>query len=385
MIATLLSWIVLVVAVTPLAYYAFASYCARQHIGRSRRSSGTFTPPVSVLKPIRGLDRETYENMVSFARQDYPEFEILFAVADEDDPAVPVVRRVMREFPDRAIRLIVGAPALGANSKVNKLCRLVGEARCDVLVASDSDVRVEPHFLRDVVAPLEDARVGVVTLLYRGISDGHLGSDLEAIGLSSDWVAGVLVARHLGDVGFAFGAAIATTRERLAEIGGFEALVDHCADDYELGYRIAARGFHVALPPHVVMSESVGSTLSQFFAHQMRWAVTTRHSRPGGYLGSVLTQGLPWSIAAAAAAPSARVALAYLSGYAILRALMAWSAGIRVLGDPVLRRKWWLVPVRDAVWFVVWTVSLFRNRVVWRGREFVLRKGRLIPVDPRRS
>jgi ceramide glucosyltransferase len=378
---TLLQWIVLLGAVTPLVYYAFASCCAWRYAGRNRRSAGTVTPPVTILKPVRGLDRETYENFVSFARQDYPEFEMLFAVAEEDDPAVPVIRRVIQDFPGRSIRLVVGAPALGANSKVNKLCRLMHEARWDVVVTSDSDVRVEPHFLRDIVAPFEDPRVGAVTMLYRGISDGRLGADLEAIGLSSDWVAGVLVARRLGDVGFAFGAAIATTRERLAEIGGFEALVDYCADDYEVGHRIAARGFHVALPRHIVESESVGTTFLQFFRHQLRWAVTTRHSRPSGYLGSILTQGLPWSLAAAIAAPSSSVAWSYVGAYAVLRAMMAWTAGIRVLGDPVLRRKWWLVPVRDAIWFVVWTLSFFRNRVVWRGREFRLRKGRMVPLS----
>ena len=201
-----------------------------------------FAPPVSILKPIRGLDRETYENYLSFCRQDYPEFEILFCVTDEQDPAIPVIEQMIRDFPERSIRLLIGSEPLGASDKVNKLCRMAREARHDMLVVSDSDVRVEPDFLRTIVAPFQNSKVGGVTCLYRGITDGSFAADIEAIGNSADFAPGVLVAWLLGDMNFMLGAVMATTKKHLAEIGGFESLVDYFCDDYELGNRIAARG-----------------------------------------------------------------------------------------------------------------------------------------------
>jgi ceramide glucosyltransferase len=376
-----LTWTVLVLACCPLLYYAFAIDSARRWRGSATRPRRPFTPPVSVLKPVRGLDRLAAEHFASFCRQDYPDYEMLFGVADADDPAIPIITRLAEEFPRVPIRLIVGAPEIGASSKVNKLCRLAREARHDVLVVSDSDVTVPPGHLRAVVAPLADARVGAVTCLYRGISDGGFWSDLEAIGISTDFIPGVLVAQRLEGMTFTLGATTATTRRALADIGDFEALVDYCADDFELGHRLAARGHVIVLADCVASTESAARDGIGFLRHQLRWAVTLRHSRPLGYVGKItFTQGLPWTLAAMTVAPSATIAAVYGSAYLILRCAMARIVG-GVIDDETARRKLYLVPIADAFAGAVSIAALCSNRINWRGREFELRKGRLVPID----
>jgi ceramide glucosyltransferase len=380
MIVTALRATVLFVAALPLAYDLFVVYSARRFFRTRRLPVDDFTPGVSILKPVRGLDRASYENFATFCRQDYPDYEIVFAVADEDDPAIDVIRRLMANMPERSIRLLIGAPNLGPSSKVNKLCRLAREARHDLLVINDSDIRVTPEYLRSVVAPFRDPRVGAVTCLYVGIADGYLAGELESIGIATDFAAGVLAARQLEGVTFALGATMVTTRERLRDIGGFEALVDYCAEDFQLGYRIAALGYLVELAPYVVSSECAARTMRDYFQHELRWAICRRHSRPLGYAGLLLTQGLPWAVAATVVAPSAAVATGYFGAYLTLRLLMAWSVAQWALGDARAVRKWWLLPIRDALAFVVWFAGLFLNRIHWRGREFIVDDGRLIPV-----
>jgi len=378
-----LAWSVLVLACFPLLYYAFAVDTARRWHGRLPvHQGGAFTPPVSVLKPVRGLDPGAAEHFASFCRQDYPAYEILFGVADPDDPAIPMIARLADENSHVPIRLIVGAPELGPSSKVNTLCRLAREARHNVLVISDSDVTVPSGHLRAVVAPFSNPRVGAVTCLYHGISDGRLWSDLEAIGISTDFIPGVLVANRLEGMTFALGATMATTRRHLAEIGGFDALADYCADDFELGHRVAARGHVVALADSIAATECGARTAVEFFRHQLRWAITMRHSRTWGYVGKVaFTQGLPWTIAAMAMAPTAAVAAAYALAYVTLRGAVAWMVAGRILGDDTARRKLHLVPVADAVTCAISIVALCSNRINWRGRWFELRRGRLVRID----
>jgi ceramide glucosyltransferase len=373
-------WVVLIGAVLPLAYYLVVISCAVGFFCRQEHGSADLTPPVSILKPIRGLDRETYENFASFCRQHYPRYEILFGVADEQDPAIPIIRKLSRDFPDIPIRLLIGSEHLGSNDKVNKLCRLVREARHDLLVISDSDIRVRPDYLRGVVSPFGDRRVGVVTCMYVGAAEPRLWSELEAVNLSSNFMPGVLVARQLEGVRFAMGATIAVTRERLREIGGFEALADFAADDFELGSRVAARGYRVDLSPCTVQTMCSSRTAEEFFERHLRWAIVVRTSRSRGHFGWILTQGLPWSLAAVAAAHSSFLAVCYLGAYLTLRLAMAWTVGVWGLQDQLLRKKLWLVPVVDSLGFVVWALSFVCNRINWRERRFYVRGRRLIPL-----
>jgi len=386
MTLTVLRWLVLALALAPFAYYLLAIYSAlRFFFGQRERGSSTsdFTPPASILKPVRGLDREAYENFASFCQQDYPTYEILFAVSDAGDPAVSVIQKLIGDFPERSIRLLMGAENLGTSGKVCKLCRLVREARYSLLVISDSDVRVDPDYLRGVAEPFRDPKVGAVTTLFRGIVERQIVSELDCVGATAEFCAGALVARQLEGVRFTLGATMATTRERLAEIGGFEALVDHHSDDFELGNRIAARGYRVELAPKPVWMIFPAQTLRDYLRHELRWAIGLRHIRPWGHLGLLLTHGLPLSLAAAAVAQSRSVAAGYLGAYLVLRFLMAWTVGVWGLKDPVLRRKFWLLPLRDALAFPVWLASFASNRIEWRGLEFTILKGRLVPVARR--
>jgi len=323
----LLRWMVLVLAVLPFAYYSLVIVSAIHFFRRRENESVAPLPAVSILKPVHGLDYEAYENFASFCHQNYPKYEILFGVADEQDSSIPVIRKLIQDFPDLPIRLLIGYKRLGSNDKVNKLCRLVREARYDVLVISDSDIRVEPAYLQKMAAALEDKRVGIVTCMYRGVAEPHFWSALEAFNLSSSFMPGVLAAWLLERVRFGMGATIGITRQRLRQIGEFETLADFAADDYELGRRVAARGYRVELSRCVVQTICSSHSGEELFKRQLRWATVVRNARPGGHFGWLLAQGLPWSLAAAAASRAFNVAAVYVGAYLALRLAVAWEIG----------------------------------------------------------
>ncbi len=375
----------LVAATAPFIYYVAALVAAARFSRQPSSSPTKVCPPISILKPIRGLDRETYENYASFCRQEYPEFELLFCVTDSDEPAIPIIEKIIADFPRRAIRLLVGSESLGVTDKVNKLCRLVREARHDLILISDSDVRVEPGFLRKIAAQFQSSQVGGVTCLYRGLSDGSIASDFEALGNSTDFAPGVLVAWLLGDLDFMLGAVMATTKQQLASIGGFETLVNYLSDDYELGNRIAKSGRRVELSECPVSIVYPRQTFAEALGHQLRWNMTIRCSRPWGHFGLIFSQGLPWTLVAAAVAPHGRIGAAYLVAYAVLRLSVAWTIGAHMLADVLVTQKMWMLPLRDAVAFFVWLWSFFPQRIHWRGQDFYIRDKRLIPVSSRQA
>lgn len=380
-------WVVavLVAAAFPLVYYLLACFAALAFSRRTKAQTSpasTFEPPVSILKPVHGVDFASYENYASFCNQDYPQYEILFAVNDESDPAIAVVQRLIADYPQRLISLFVGAENLGANKKVNNLARLTREAKHEILALSDGDVRVGPKYLRNVVAPLRDSHVGAVTSFYRGIAQKNLYAELETVGASSAFFAGVLMAVWTEGVKFALGASIATTKTWMRKIGGFEAIAAFLADDYEIGHRIAQSGGRVVLSHETVSTMYPAQTLRGFWQHQLRWARTVRLCRPASYAALLLTQGLPWVMAAALVAPAAWIAASYLLMYLMLRLAMAYLVGVSVVGDKVLRRRLWLVPFWDAIHFVVWATSFASNRVVWGNIEYVVDRGQMKPVVP---
>jgi ceramide glucosyltransferase len=378
----------LVLAAAPLAYYVTAILAAVRFFGRERTRTRTlpgYAPPVSLLKPVRGVDFGSYENYASFCRQDYPDYEILFAVNDEADPAVPLIRRLASDFPHRRTRLIVGAERIGANRKVNKLIRLAREAQHEIVVLTDGDVRVGSNYLREVVAPFAKAGTGAVTSFYRAVAEKSLGAELEAIGASSDFFAGVLVAEWKEGMTFALGASIVTTKQWLDRIGGLEAIADAHSDDYELGHRIAKAGGEVLLSRESVWTMYPAQSASGFWEHQVRWARTVRLCRPLSYFGLIFTHGLPWALLAAWIAPAKGIAGAYVLAYLALRLLMAWTVGVWGVGDELLRRKIWLVPLRDAIYFAVWIASFASRRITWGGEEFTMEKGQMVPTGAGKS
>ena len=370
-------------AAASLLFYLFGAWAAWRFFAGARRAParvGTFAPPVSILKPVRGLDRGAYENFASFCRQDYPEYEIQFAVSEEDDPAVRVIRQLIHDFEKPSIRLLIGVEKQGANDKVAKLCRLVHEARHDLLVISDSDVLVAPDYLRGVAELLADPQVGAVTALYRAAEAPSFGAAMDAVGSSASFTGSVLVARALEGLRFAMGSTMATTRQRLQEIGGFEGMLDLHSDDYELGRRIAARGYRVELASQPVSMQFPSETLGDHLRHELRWLVGIRNNRPAGHFGMLLTQGLPWASLAAVMATQGAVAVAWLGAYLFARLGSGYVIGAWGLGDPVVRRKLWLLPLYDFFAFFVWIASFSMSRIEWRGAFFTLEHGRMVPL-----
>jgi ceramide glucosyltransferase len=379
--------LLLVLALAPFVYYLLCLYHVVDYFRAIRRlspRSDRNAPPVSILKPVRGVDSQAYANFASYCQLDYPEYEIIFAASDPADPVVPIIEKLTRDFPGTKIRLITSVEQLGQNNKISNLHRLVQEAKYDLLVMSDSDVFVNRDYLRDVVAPFADSAVGAVTTFYRCAGGGTLGADLAMLGMCADSLPSALVARSFeGGVQFAFGWTMATTKERLAEIGGWESMADYHSDDFELGNRIAHRGHRVEFMREPVSVVFPKERPEDFYAQELRWAIGLRNVRPLAYVGLIFTHGLPWTILAAVVAGSAGwsgIAAAYLAAYVILRMAVAWTAGVWGLRDENIRQKIWLLPLRDGIMAVIWVRGLLSDRIKWRGLEFRVKKGLLRPV-----
>jgi len=360
-----------------------ASFLHGKKADNMARARGNL-PPVSILKPLKGIDPEIYESFRSHCLQDYPEYEIIFGVSDPGDPAVASVQRLQREFPERAIKLVVSPSILGANVKVSNLAQMLSTARFEHLIVNDSDIRVESDYLRRVIAPLtsessEGQRAGMVTCLYRGIAAPTLGSRLESLGISTDFCGGVLVARQLeGGLHFGLGSTLAFRSADLERAGGFNAIVDCLADDYELGRRISALGLPVVLSDIVVETHLPAYNSRDFLAHQLRWARGVRDARLGGYIGLAFTFGLMWGLLNLMAAHAAPWSWAVLGAVALLRVAVALVVGKAVLRDAQTLKYLWLLPLRDAIAVAVWIASFAGHTVTWRGDRFKLRKGKLI-------
>jgi ceramide glucosyltransferase len=367
-------------------YYLLCLWSAAKFLRERQAPAETLAsslPPVSILKPLKGIDPEIYQSFRSHCLQDYPEYEIIFGVSEPDDPAIESVKQLQGEFPERQIRLIVCPKILGANVKVSNLIQMLPEARYQHLIVNDSDIRVEAHYLREVVAPLADPRAGMVTCLYRGVAAPTLGSRLESLGISTDFCASVLAAWQLeGGIRFGLGSTLAFRRADLNKIGGFDSFVDYLADDYELGKRIAALGLKVKLSQVVVETFLPSYRLRDFFAHQLRWARGVRDARAGGYLGLIFTFGLFWSLLALAASRGALWAWAGLAVTLFLRLAVALLVGGSVLEDRQVVHNAWLIPLRDLIAVAVWIASLGGHTVIWRGGRFRLKDGKLSRISP---
>ncbi len=381
----LIEIILLALAAAPLAYYAIAIFSVWRFFRSARRGSPSrsdFTPAVSNLKPIRGADPDAYANFASFCCQDYPDYELVFCVSDRDDPALPVIEELRRAFPERSIRVLFGSGRDAANDKVAKLDRLVAEAAHAVLVISDSDVRVRPDYLRTVVAALADSKVGAVTCFYVTAQEKTFADRLHSTGMLSDFYAGIIVAWQLDGVKFALGPTIATTRERLADFGGYRAIENLPGDDLLVGRLIAEQGYEVKLLPYTVETVADFASLGELLHKRLRWMVVMRHMRPWGHFGLLFTQAVPWLLAALALAP-AIVALAYWGTYLGLRWLLTWMIAAWGLRQPGVARKLLLVPLWDAVAFGIWAASFTRRTLRWRGHDYTIQDGALVPVATR--
>jgi ceramide glucosyltransferase len=324
---------------------------------------------LSVLKPLAGLDEGLETNLRSFFTQRYPHYELLFALRHDSDPAAAVVRKLEAEFPHVASRLIfVGEPPY-ANAKVWSLERMTIEARHDVLVMSDSDIRVGPDFLDVVAAEFSDAKLGVSTCPYRAVPGASTASTLEAIGMNTEFLSGVLVARMLEGMRFALGPTLTARRETIAAVGDWPHLAEFLAEDFVIGNLAAERGWRVILSSYVIEHRIGSQGWRANGRHRLRWYRSTRRSRPAGYVGQLFTNPLPLALLLLAARPEWWPAAAVVVA---LRTAAAWATAGWVLHDPLTARRWYFVPVQDVFSFVFWVAGFFGNTIDWRGRRYEL-------------
>jgi len=378
----ILPTIFLALAAIPFIYYGIVLFsCWRFFRRPQRRDTTSFTPPISILKPIRGLDPEAYENFASFCRQDYPDYELLFCVGDREDPAMPLIENLQREFPERPIRVLFGSGRDASNDKVAKLARLVSEAGHEYVVISDSDVRVRPDYLRRVVAPLADPKIGAVTCFYLSIEERSLADRLQSVGMMSDFYAGIVVAWQLDGVKFALGPTIATTRTRLAAFGGYQSIENRPADDLLVGRLIADQGYEVELSRYPVETVADFHSVSDLMHKRLRWIVVMRHMRPWGHFGLVFTHGLPWALAAVAVHPTLATAAIYLGGYFAMRCAITATIAAWGLKQHSYWKRMGLIPLWDAAAFLIWVASFLRRSIRWRGSDYYIRGGTLVPVN----
>ena len=344
-----------------------------------KQTACNFAPGVSILKPVKGVDPRMYAGFVSHCRQVYAgEIELLFGVRSLEDAAVAEVARLRVEHPEMNIRLVECPVLLGSNGKVSSLAQMLPQAKYEYVVVNDSDIVVSPEYLAKVMAPFAEAAVGLVTVPYIGLAHGTVWSKLEALGISTDFMPGVLTARKLeGGIRFGLGSTLATTKTALAAIGGFEALVDQLADDYEMGARLAAAGYRVELVHEVVATTVPAYSLRGFCEHQLRWARGTRDSRRAGYLGLGVTYVLPWALAAVIASGGALWSFSLLSVALLVRVAVALNVGVGILRDGQVLRDMWLLPLRDCFGLFFWAWSYASDVVVWRGEKFRLKRGML--------
>ena len=375
-----LGWLLLAGSGFGCVYLIYAGQLTR-NFASWRQKPAAQSPPASILKPLCGEDSDLYENLASFCRQAYPVWQIVFGVQDAADPAIPVVRRLIKEFPKADLKLVVEGGRRVGNLKVANLQNMLPEAKHDLIVIADSDMRVTSDYLSAVIAPLLDAGTGLVTCLYRAVPAAGRWSRLAALHINHGFLPQALVAYQLGARGGCFGATLALRRDTLAAIGGFAAVADHLADDHALGAAVRHLGRKLVLSPHLVDNIVAEPSLAELFRHELRWGRTIRAIEPAGYLGSVVTQPLPLALAALALGtyPAAAGAMA-LSALACRFIMVRMVDGaLRLPPTPL-----WLLPGRDLLSFGVFVASFFTRKVAWRDRTFrVGRNGQLIPYGDR--
>lgn len=344
-----------------------------------------FTPPVTLLKTLCGLEPRLEENLESFFTQDHPSYELIFGTRDVSDPALRIVDKLRDKYPKVSVTIAFSGPPDRPNAKVCSLKKMVPLATSDFLNISDSDVHVEPNYLREIMAPFADPKVGMVTCLYRGVPTGGLWSRLEALGMSVEMTSGAIVANTLEGMKFALGPTMVGRREAIEQAGGMDALADYCSDDYLLGNWIAERGWTVVLSHHAIDHIVLNRDFKHSVLHQVRWMKSTRFSRPKGHFGTVLTFAMPFGLLGfvAALAASRPTLAAVILGSAILnRMILSIASGWAVVRDPKAVTYCWLYPLRDLMGFFFWAASYFSSEIVWRNQRYRLHYGgKMTPVS----
>jgi len=329
------------------------------------------TPPVTILKPVCGLDKDLYENLRSFCEQDYPVSQVIFGVSDRADPALPVIEKLIQAFPDRDLTLVVNDRLIGTNRKVSNLANMYASAKYEILVIADSDMHVGPDYLRSVVESFRDERVGAVTCLYTGLPGGGLASVLGAAFINEWFLPSVLVALSFQEIKFCFGSTMAVRRGVLEQLGGFARFANLLADDYMLGKLVSDAGYRVKLSQYVVDNVVYEPDFRTLFLHELRWAATIRMVQPVGYSFSFITYCIPLTLLYFAVCPNLIDGMITVAGAVLLRILMHFTArySLGIKGGT----HFWLSPFRDILCFTIWAVGLFNRCVHWRQYTYALK------------
>ena len=371
------AWLLLALVAGSVVYCVLVVVAARRYLS-VRPSVSERVIPISILKPLSGADEGLEENLRSFFTLDYPDFEILLAVRRPDDPAVAIAESLCRAYPKVTAQLLVVGEPPYPNAKVFSLDRMMAAARNDVLVMSDSDIRVSPDMLRVVSPEFQDPKLGVATCPYRAVAGRSFWSQLEAVGMNTEFLGGVLVARMLEGMKFAVGPTIVARKQALHEIGGFDRLKDYLAEDFVMGKFAADAGWTVILSSYVVEHRIGSESFAANAAHRLRWARSTRRSRPAGYAGQLFTNPLPLAALLVMLRPEWWPVLA---ATVVIRALAAYATAGSILHDTVCAQRWWLIPVQDLLSFVFWIAGFFGNTIIWRGKKYYLQAdGRFVLV-----
>lgn len=363
-----MSWILAALVAGSAVYCLLVVAAARKYL-RARPPALSSAEAISILKPLHGLDEGLEQNLRTFFEQEYPDFEILFAFRSAGDPSVALVERLREEYSRVPSRLLITGEPPYQNAKVWSLHRMMEQAANDLLVMSDSDMRATPDLLRTIGAEFQDAKLGVTTCPYRAVPGRSVWSVLEALGMNTEFVSGILVARMLEGMKFAVGPTIAARRRVIRAIGGWDRLQAYLAEDFMLGKLADAAGYGVALSSYVIEHRIGSEPWDRNAAHRMRWNRSTRRSRPAGYIGEIFTKPLPLALALFAAAPGwwplAAAALA-------ARVAAAIASSQWVLRDPLTRRRWWALPIQDVLSLLFWIAGFFGNTIHWRGSRYRL-------------
>lgn len=363
-----------------IAYYFCVIYSVISFPNHLESTNPNFYPPVTILKPICGLDRDMYNNLASFCQQDYPQYQIILSVMDANDPGITIANQIIQNFPEQDIQLVINDRCIGRNLKVSNLANAETQAKYDILLAADSDIRVGAGYLKTIVQPLNDPKVGVVTCLYRCVPHG-LAAIFEALIISTENHPTVFVAHALGGIKFGIGATILMRRVVLNEMGGFAAIADYLEDDSQLGYRPTQLGYTVVLSGYVVDHVTGPITWVNSIQRQIRWACGSRFSDPSGYPKMILTRGTVASVLLLLVTGGSPLAWITLGITWSVRLIMAWVVGVWAIQDPTARRFFWLAPLGDVMSFAIWCYGFVGKTVQWRGQRLrLVEDGKLEPI-----
>lgn len=361
-------------SLTSIAYYLFSLYAAADFFSQSTQITSDFHPRVTILKPLCGLEWDSYHNLVSFCQQDYPDYQLIFCVQNTLDPSIELIKKILSQYPHLDLSLVIDSTQIGNNLKISNLANGYSQAKHDIIIISDSDIRVKPDYLTNIVQPFTNQNVGVVTCLYSSLTKGWLAS-FEALEIATQFAPRVLTARKLEPISFACGATIAIRQEVLAKIGGFRAVADYLADDYQLGYLPHQAGYQVILSNYLVEHSIADVSIQDLIKRQIRWAKCIRVERFGGYIGLIFTQGTTASLLFLFFSGGSQLGWLVLVITWGIRLLLAWLVGIKFMQDKVTQKYLMWLPLRDLVSSAIWLYSFFGNQITWRQKKFTLLPG----------